>query len=525
MIIGEIVFSAAAYFTTPYLFDYVNNGVYALLMAVAPILSKWWKPRVPKSENSSYEQVAIDDWDEESNGSSRNQAREQPAQSYSQRKRPSIVFRIIAASVIAYILVLRCVRPSDTAYTFLSQTVALTPFENPPGRSKSSSFNLPQTSGDYSWLYNHTALGPSPKYDWLPVQKLPGFRDWYHNVNKTTPEHYDPKLNPLHISNRESDIIEPLRDSLKNGDVKIKHVFLLKLESTRADVFPVKKESHLGDIIKESYSGQIPEDVEARLANLTRNAEWFTGVQSGFGQSEDPVKPRGGIYASDAHTGGTFTLKSILSSVCGIAPLVADFNREYLHHIYQPCLPHILDLLNNLPHDKFTKKDDEKEIPKDPEDFTTWPWYSTLMQSITDNYDNQNHLTPALGFGDKITDRKITKDWKGKPNAPEPYNFWGYPEHYLREYFVEALSRAEQKKERVFIAHLTGQTHHPWDMPVGEEYEDMIAPGFNVFGMNHKVNRYLNTIGVADKWLGEIMEVLDEAKVADETLVVIVGDQ
>jgi hypothetical protein len=35
----------------------------------------------------------------------------------------------------------------------------------------------------------------------------------------------------------------------------------------------------------------------------------------------------------------------------------------------------------------------------------------------------------------------------------------------------------------------------------------------------------LNTLGVADRWLGEVLEIIEEAGVANETLVVMVGDQ
>jgi hypothetical protein len=49
------------------------------------------------------------------------------------------------------------------------------------------------------------------------------------------------------------------------------------------------------------------------------------------------------------------------------------------------------------------------------------------MQSITDDYDNQDKLIPVLGFKDKITDVKITEDYEhSNKTTPEKYNFWGY---------------------------------------------------------------------------------------------------
>lgn len=39
------------------------------------------------------------------------------------------------------------------------------------------------------------------------------------------------------------------------------------------------------------------------------------------------------------------------------------------------------------------------------------------------------------------------------------------------------------------------------------------------------LNKYLNTVAYVDEWLGKILGYLDEAKIADSTLVVMIGDQ
>ncbi|KAJ5097983.1 hypothetical protein N7532_004984 [Penicillium argentinense] len=525
IVIGEVLFTAAAWISTPYLYNWVRGGVRVLKATVEPLCicckrrAKTNKKNSNSSNSPDYEQVAYDDWDEESGESQsmldlQDSMKPLPKSSgSSNRSRPSLLLRILVGSAAFVVLLLRFIRPSETAYAFLSQTVIITPFEKIE-RDQTSAVDVPDLPGDWSWLFNHTALAATPKLDWLPDKKLPGFRDWRKSQKDKEYLHYDPAHDPLKISNLDKEVLEPLRDALKGGKVNIKHVFLLKLESTRADVFPLRKESYLGELIQKSYGGEIPDEIEERLANLTRNAARYTNTPSGFNGEED-VKPYGGMYMRNAYTGDTFTLKSILASVCGIAPLVVDFNREYLHHIYEPCMPQVFNALNHLSnHTHDGAKSD---------DFTTWPWHSTFMQSITDNYDNQDLLIPALGFKDKVTDKKITEDYKAKNGtAPEKYNFWGYPEHELREYFLNALKHAEKKHERVFLTHLTGQTHHPWDMPAGDEYEEYIHS--SMFNHNGKVNRYLNTLGVADKWLGEVAEVLEEAGVADETLVVMVGD-
>ena len=512
IVIGQILFSATAWFSTPYLYNWVRKLVQTLECFLIPF-RKYWKP---KGHSEPYEELPYQDWDEDSNESESMLGLHDPAKLPHDKPRSSLLLRIGVPSIAVLVLLLRCVRPSDNAYEFLSQTVILAPFEKPP-RMEGSGIDVPDLPGDFSWLYNKTALSTPLKLDWLPAKPIKGFRDWYGGGNNSEPLHYNPNNDPLHISNLDLDVIQPLREALQDGNVSIKHVFLLKLESTRVDVFPLRKDSHVADVIRESYSdNKIPSDVEQRLANLTRNAERFTGIPSGFDQYKDSFHPYGGFYASNAYTSDTFTLKSILASVCGIAPLVVDFNKEYLHHIYQPCMPQIFTALNEM-------HNSSKRAEFD--DYRTWPWRSTFMQSITDDYDNQDHLIPAMGFKDKITDKKIYKDRKkaGK-EVPEKYNFWGYPEHELRDYFLKTLRKAEEKKERLFIAHLTGQTHYPWDMPKGDDYEEMIHT--NLFSIhNKKINRYLNTLGVNDRWIGEIFEILEEVGVANETLVVMVGDQ
>ncbi|KAJ5537250.1 hypothetical protein N7513_010436 [Penicillium frequentans] len=508
--IGEILFGLIAWASTPFLYNLTGKSVSILKVTLSPLFICW-----KRDHQDNYEQLDVEDWEKDGNNDPESQAMLGSHKSKGNTQfKPSLLPRVLLVSAAVYMLVLRVFRPSDDAYGFLSQTVIITPFEKSPG-ADSTSVVIPDLPGDYSWLYNHTALGEAPKFDWLPLEEVAGFRDWYKGANGTQRQHYDPALDPLHISNLDRDIIESLRDTLSGGNVSIKHVLLVKLESTRADVFPVRKESYLGDLIRDAHSDKkIPDEVVKRLANLTPNAERFTGVQSGFDNDNKEFQPYGGIFATNAYTGDTFTLKSILASVCGIAPLVVDFNREYLHHIYEPCMPHILNALNMMPNVT-------KEVKQD--DFKTWPWHSLFMQSITDNYDNQNYLLPALGFDEKITDETITEDSKTKKGPrPQKFNFWGYPEHELRGYLSQAVLDAETKQERLFITHLTGQTHYPWDMPVGEKYEKFMPT--SIFNHNDRIARYLNTLGVADRWLGEILEVLEETGVIDETLIVMVGD-
>lgn len=513
LLIVEILFIVVSWFATPFLFNWIGGVLRILSSSVTSVCCCCRRRKKPALDPEGYEPVVLDDYDED-----KNDLESSPSmgifQKMLQETNQSPLKLLLILLPTATVIILSCIRPSDPAYCFLSQTLILTPFSEPRAYNGNVLLDIPRLQGDYSWLGNRTALDTPPKFNWLPSRKLDGFRDWYTSPNASeTYMHYNPAKDPLHISNLQGEVIEPLREVLHNGKVKIKHVFVLKLESTREDVFPLRKESYMHNRVRQTYSnGRIPDHVEKRLANLTRTAERLAGIPSGWDSEGTAPKPYGGIRAANAYTSSTFTLKSLTGTLCGVSPLVVDFNREYLHHIYQPCIPQILDALN--PQSNGTNSTD---------DFTSWPWHSAFMQSITDSYDNQNYLTPVLGYKHSVTVDTIVQDRMENPSPDdEPVNFWGYPDNELRGYFRNAINKAEQDKERLFISHITGITHHPWNMP-HNKFEEMSGPGW--FKHNTKLNRYLNTIGFADRWLAEILEILEDTGIANETLLVVVGDQ
>ncbi|KAJ5611205.1 hypothetical protein N7510_007924 [Penicillium lagena] len=530
LVIVEVLFIAASWFTTPYTYNAVGWFCRILWSFFPNRISHYFRPSRSPAVSKVYEQVARDDYDAGDSYGARDVYEDDKSDtesvSLSDERNPvqpvmrekvhdgpwSLLIRLVVLFCTILVLLLRFIRPSDPAYWFLSQTLIISPFEDSTPRDNHPVIEMPDDlPGNYTWLGNHTALGTPPAFDWLPSEQLAGFRDWYSNSSRPDGyTHYDPSKDPLHISNLKEDILQPLREALHNGSVNIKHVFVFELESTRADVFPLRKKSYMANRIRKTYShDHLPEDVEERLANLTRTAERLTGVQSGW-ERFPHQQPYGGIRATNSYTGGTFTLKSIAATVCGLAPLVVDFNREYLHHIYQPCLPHIFGALNAQSNSNSTT-----------DDYTSWTWRSLSMQSITDNYDNQGLLMPKLGFEDSVTSETLAEDFAEKGIEGEKYNFWGYTENQLGSYFREAILNAEEKHERLFISHLTGISHHPWTMP-DNKFEEMVS--WNLFGSNEKLNRYLNTIGFVDGWLGQVLDILEETGVANETLLVMTGD-
>ncbi|UKZ70962.1 uncharacterized protein TrAtP1_011930 [Trichoderma atroviride] len=355
-------------------------------------------------------------------------------------------------------------------------------------------------------LQNATALGEPIPWAWLPNNaSLQGFQDWY----EPDKEHYNALDDPLKLSNLDEDLLLPLRANL--DDVPIRHILLLKLESTRKDVFPIKKDSYIWNRLAQSFrNSSLPTEAQEKLASLTSTAKYLTGdFDDGFG--EKAGTPRGGINANNAFTTSTYTLKSLVGTHCGISPLAADFNVETDHHIYQPCLPHIFEALNQLNHSHDEVSD---------EHFTSYKWKTAFMQSVTLRYDKQDHLMPKMGFTDPLGwwELKDEAARLGPVDLPD-INYYGMSERAVEDYLRDTFASAKKNNERVFLSHLTSSTHHDFGLPEDEKYVPM-AGDPDLDDLSH----YLNTVGYVDRWLYRILQILDEEGVADETLLVAVGD-
>ena len=539
MIVVQALLTVFSFFTTPYLYNIVGVPVDILGSFAESVHCRFLecyksrKPHLP--DPNSFEHVLGDEDvdDDDMPGDNLDSLPLMNAYGYADQYTPltkggpppppSTLKRSLVLLVAFLLLLLRFIRPAATSYGYLSLTLLLTPFEKTPTvREWNDVVDLSWLPGDYGWLDNRTALDTPPKFDWLlPQPRLPGFRDWNVTAGR---QHYNPARDPIHVSNLGLPVLESLRDVLHNGSVPIKHVFVIKLESTREDVFPVRRESSIYNRVRRSYDhGQIPDYVERNLSSLTPTAERLTGTPSGFGpQKNGDRAPYGGIHATNSYTSSTYTLKSLVGSLCGVTPLVADFNREYSHNIYQPCLAQILEAMN-------VQK--RGVNASESEDFITWPWHPAYMQSVTDDYDFQHRLTLALGYKHVVNKEILWNDHVAaannatvegrKPNF-NPLNFLGFSDNELLPYFRRIINRAEKRHERLFLTHLTGVTHHPWTLPGGKRNMSVYLDS----ELRHdKFNRYLSSIGLADRWLGQILDLLEETGVANETLLVITGDQ
>jgi hypothetical protein len=491
--------------------------------------------------------------------------------------------RVLFLAPVALVCILLAVRPPHFPYAHMSGSLPFTLFEiwSPysqdmcqAGSSRhmapfplpdliSSTFWEPRNGDFPGWMPSVNASieqtdGQNIQLpSWLPKQRIPGFDRWYQHshhkdqtwdsgydgtessVEKRHRKHhhkdvnYDPVKDPLRISNLDGDILAPITEALEENKVSIKHVVILSLESTRKDVFPFKKDSHLhNQIMKTHGSKESATEAISQLARLTVNSELLTGESSGFDLEEnhDPSgnrtwrnlsKDKGGINVVGAFTGSSSTFKSMLGSHCGVQPLPVDFTVEAGSPIYQPCLPSILQLFNL---NKETHSRERRSFKSKEKDVKSRLWKSVFVQSITDQYDRQDELNRRLGFSEVVSKETLLGPTSKHPPTEEESNYFGFPESQIKPYLSDIFREAKEKNERLFLSHFTSSTHHPWNTPdaAGETFDYLKKRKWHP---EHPLNRYLNTIKYQDNWIGEVMDMLDEFNMAEETLVVIVGDQ
>ena len=443
------------------------------------------------------------------------QRRESSGPEATQRTGPTLSNKLVwlAYAVVAFLLVaqvaLSIMRPNESSLAFMTWTAALLPFIDFAHSSPILSDLLPHYGNSIGWGWdNQTSLGEPIPLSWLPKldKPLPGFADWYADGS----DHYNAKLDPLKIDNLDDDLLESLRGKLDGVDIR--HVVLLKLESTRQDAFPLRRDGLILKTLEETWEGgKFPAELEKKLGHLTPTANFLTGdYDDGFEHND--TSARGGLVYTGDHTTATYTLKSLPGTMCGINPLVVDFNFEYDNHIYQPCLAHIFDAFNEL--------DKSKDSGADA--YTKYKWNNTFMSSVTGYYDKQDLLMKPMGYSDK---QMVNKEFLqsdnatfGKVTLPE-INYYGMAEEAIDDYIVDAFKTANEKKERVFLSHITSTTHHPFKIPDGEPWADLAPEG----KLGDLVG-YTNAISYVDSWLRRILDILEEQNASNNTLVILVGD-
>ncbi|KAL1989195.1 hypothetical protein VTN96DRAFT_3742 [Rasamsonia emersonii] len=379
----------------------------------------------------------------------------------SPKPRYNVRVLIPAVAITTSLLLIRATRPA-VPYDHLSEALPLSLSEafhkssatachkrNPP-------FPFPDLISEEYWEEPHgnfPGWAPDLRHrhrenlsrpEWLPEHPPPGFSRWKaqprekHDHEKGEKGHcpnfhhtYNPVTDPLKISNLDLEILHPLRQVFEANSVEINHIVLLSLESGRKEVFPMQPGTHLYDSIVETHAEDERDEIVDKLSRLTPVAQMVTGeyaltsqgTRNNFSDAvwqDHAADGMGGINVKGAITGSTFTLKSLLGSHCGVNPLPVDMIEEVNLDIYQPCLPHILELFNR---GKNTSEADDAE----PVAFQERPWKSVYMQSITDSFDRQSLLNRRLGFQQTIVKETISRSSaKYYPPKTKEINYFGY---------------------------------------------------------------------------------------------------
>ncbi|KNB17920.1 hypothetical protein FOXG_15618 [Fusarium oxysporum f. sp. lycopersici 4287] len=190
---------------------------------------------------------------------------------------------------------------------------------------------------------------------WLPEAPPAGFCKWLSSNHSDQVDRevdgmfYNPVSDPLRITNQDEGILDILSDSFRNGTVKIKHITLIMLESTREELFPLQQGSDIHNVILDTHKGQkVAEKITGKAGcwkktNGSDHAkvqipEWNDTTQNGYG----------GINVIDGFTAASLSFKSLAATHCGVWPMPVDSFQESEAQSYQPCISQILHLFNQM---------------------------------------------------------------------------------------------------------------------------------------------------------------------------------
>ncbi|CAJ0542597.1 Ff.00g001580.m01.CDS01 [Fusarium sp. VM40] len=341
--------------------------------------------------------------------------------------------------------------------------------------------------------------------------------------------YYNPVNDPLKITNLDNDILPTLKEALGNGDVKIKHVVFILMESLRQDLWPLQQGSHTHSLIMDlNKSDKEKEDANERLSWMMPHIEKITGLSQGFTDKDGKpyAKPNytwvdqaeegfGGINVATAYTAATMSTKSYCANHCGAYPMPVEKFAEADSDSYQPCIPQILSMMNKVKENTSSSDADYRDLQ----------WKTALFEAEIEQYDRQEKFDAKLGFEHIITKKELEADWRFNESDVlyHKINYFAYPEPILMPYLKDFIHNTTNNNQRMWLTHFTSTTHHAWGLPEGYPYHDYVShTGMN--SQHDNFNKYLNTIRYHDGWMASLMNLLDEQGISNETLVVFAGD-
>lgn len=357
----------------------------------------------------------------------------------------------IAVCVCLSLLFLELSRPS-IPYDHLSGALPLTLMEAFNKKSSTLEGCRNPAMQFPLWTVGKVSHGKWARPAWLPQNPPEGFSrwdmspeeraekdnpSWYLCDKGDDPGFYDSTADPLKISNVGGEIYEPLQRAFEEHSVEIDHVILLTLESGRKELFPMQQGTPLFDALVDSHSEKRKQKAFDRLVKMTPVAQMLTGEYATDSKGErvdlshaswqnTAEEGMGGLNVRGALSGSSLTFKSILGSHCGVNPLPVDLLEESLLEIYQPCLPQLFELFNQIKMPETNVEGDVEARSEQSEDLNR-PWKSVFMQSITDDYDRQDILNGNMGFRHTVAKKSLKAApsfSKYKPKGPE-INYFG----------------------------------------------------------------------------------------------------
>jgi phosphoglycerol transferase MdoB-like AlkP superfamily enzyme len=204
----------------------------------------------------------------------------------------------------------------------------------------------------------------------------------------------------------------------------------------------------------------------------------------------------GGINIVGGFTTSSLLFKSLATIYCGAWSLLVDSFEESETQSYQPCIPQVLDLFNNIKENKSTG------------DLTEQQWLPAFFQSITDGHDRQDKFDKKIGFKDIIAKDRLDHDAKEGDNL-EKINYFGYRETTLKSHIREYIKQVQEQGKRMFLSHFTSTSYHPWGLPRSFSSTDYLNTK-DKMGWHEDFNKYLNAVRSTDAWLGELLQIFED---------------
>ncbi|GME60364.1 sulfatase domain-containing protein [Neofusicoccum parvum] len=266
--IALLALSVVAWLITPSFY----NGVSYLIDNTCASLQQAWLIVRGKQHSAQYEPL-VNVSDDEASQKHAPQAPRSTAK--------SLLKAVGILTAIVTVVVLQTVRPRNPPYAHMSGSLPLTLFGAFLFNPINSEFCLPVAPSAVDFPFEQFAKqswegGRPPVADWKPEsegcrrQGHTELRDLIDNgAEKGQKGGYDPTCDPLKVSHLEQPVLEDLVAGIKAHNPSIKHVLQITMESTRKDMFPFRKDSHVYDTsITDQYDSQDILDEQMGFKNV-----------------------------------------------------------------------------------------------------------------------------------------------------------------------------------------------------------------------------------------------------------------